>query len=72
MVNFLPFLVLLLSDYTSFQKFWEKPSKNVIFNKFESLCQNLWAFMSNFGLFYHNHSPSVVKSRESGFKYEHI
>ena len=26
--------------------------QNVLFIEFESLCQKLWAFMSNFGIFY--------------------
>ena len=39
------------TNYTSFERYWWKLSKNVLFIEFESLCQKLWAFMSNFGIF---------------------
>ena len=39
------------------------------FAEFEPLCQNLWAFMSNFVLFYHNHSPNMVILRDSSYKF---
>ena len=34
------------------------------FIKFEPLCQKLWAFLSNFGIFYNAHSPNIVISRD--------
>ena len=36
------------TKYISFERFWWELSKNVIFIKFEPLCQKLWAFMSSF------------------------
>ena len=43
----------------------DKSYQNEIFVEVEILCQKLWIFMSNFGLFYHNHSPNMVKSCDS-------
>ena len=43
-----------------------KSYPNIILVEFERLCQKLWAFMSNFGFFYHDHSPDMVKSCDSG------
>ena len=37
--------------------------------KFESLCQMLWAFLSNFGIFYNAHSPNMVISRDPRSKF---
>ena len=36
------------------QMFWWELSKNVTFIEFETLCQTLWAFMSNFTTTTHN------------------
>ena len=43
--------------------------KNVLFIEFEPLCQKLWTFMSDFGLFYHDHSPNMVMSCDSSCKF---
>ena len=34
---------------------------------FGALCQNLWAFMSNFGLFYHDHPPTMAMRKFLNF-----
>ena len=40
-----------LTNYISFERYWWELSKNVLFIEFIQLCQKLWAFLSNFGLF---------------------
>ena len=37
--------------------------------EFELLCQTLWAFLSNFGSFYHAQSPNMVLSLNPSFKF---
>ena len=37
----------------------DRASKRVLLIEFEPLCQKLWAFLSNFGSFYHAHSPNI-------------
>ena len=41
------------TKYTSFEKFWQELSKNVICIEFEPLCQKLWVFMSSFTMTTH-------------------
>ena len=41
----------------------ESYPKNVLFIAFELLCQNVWAFMSNFGIFYDAPSPNMAMSQ---------
>ena len=38
--------------------------QNVLLIEFEPLCQKLWAFMSNFGIFYDARSPNMAMSRD--------
>ena len=38
--------------------------KIVLSIKFEPICQKLWAFMSNFGIFYDARSPNMGMSRD--------
>ena len=52
------------TNYKSFQRYWRELSKNVLFIEFESLCQKLWAFMSNFGICYDAHSPNMAMPRD--------
>ena len=40
-----------------------------IFIAFEALCQKLWAFMSNFGIFYDAHSLNMAISRDPRSKF---
>ena len=42
---------------------------NVLFIEFEPLCQKLWAFMSNFGIFYDARSPNMAMSRDPRSKF---
>ena len=51
------------ANYVSFDRFGKELSKNVLLIEFEPLYQMSGAFMSNFDLFYHDHSPDMVKSR---------
>ena len=37
-----------------------------------SHCQKLWAFMLNYGLFYYQYSPNMVKSRYSSCKFQEM
>ena len=53
------------ANYTSFERLLLELYKNVLFIKFEPLCQKLQAFMSNFRLFYHANSQNMVKSSDS-------
>ena len=39
------------------------------FIEFESLCQKLWAFMSNFGIFYDAPSLNIAMSRDLRSKF---
>ena len=39
------------TNYISFEKYWWELSKTVLFIEFEPLCQKLWAFLTNFGIF---------------------
>ena len=43
--------------------------KNAIFIEFEPLCQKLWAFMSNFVIFYNARSPNMAMSRDPRSKF---
>ena len=43
--------------------------QNVLFIEFESLCQKLWAFMSNFGIFYDARSPNMAMSCDPRSKF---
>ena len=43
--------------------------QNVLFIEFDSLCQKLWAFMSNFGIFYDARSPNMAMSRDTESKF---
>ena len=43
--------------------------QNVLFVDFDTLCQKLWAYMSNFVLLYHVHTLTVVRSRDSSYKF---
>ena len=47
----------------------ESYSKNVLFIEFEPLCQKLWVFLSNFGIFYDTRSPNMVMSRDPRRKF---
>ena len=46
-----------------------KLSKNVFFIEFKPLCQKLWKFLLNFGLFYLAHSPNMIMSRDPRCKF---
>ena len=56
-------------NYISFERYWWELSKNVLFIEFEPLCQKLWAFMSNFGIFYNARSPNMAMSRDPRSKF---
>ena len=47
----------------------ESYPKNVLFIEFEPLCQKVWAFMSNFGMFYDARSPNMAMSRDPRSKF---
>ena len=47
----------------------ESYPKMYFFLKFEPLCQKLWAFMSNFGIFYDARSPNMAISRDPRSKF---
>ena len=46
------------------QKVLMRAIQNILFIEFEPLCQKLWAFMSNFGIFYDARSPNMAMSRD--------
>ena len=48
----------------------ESYPKNVLFIEFESLCQKLWTFLSNFGIFYDARSPNMAMSRDPRSKFQ--
>ena len=60
------------TNYISFERYWWELSKNVLFIEFESLCQKLWAFMSNFDIFYDARSPNMAMSRDPRSKFRKI
>ena len=39
------------TNYISLERYWWELSKNTLFIEFEPLCQKLWVFLSNFGIF---------------------
>ena len=53
------------TNYISFNRVIE----NVLFIEFGPLCQKVWTFMSNFGLFYHASSLNMVMSRDPSFRF---
>ena len=57
------------TNYISFERYWWELSKNVPFIEFESLCQTLWAFMSNFGISYDARSPNMAMSLDPRSKF---
>ena len=52
------------TNYISIERYWWELSKNVLFIEFEWLCQKLWAFMSNFGIFCDYRSPIMAMSHD--------
>ena len=57
------------TNYISFKRYWWELSKNALFIEFESLCQKVWAFMSNFGIFYDGRSPNMAMSHDPRSKF---
>ena len=47
----------------------ENYPKNLLFIEFERLCQKLWAFVSNFSIFYDACSPNMAMSRDPRSKF---
>ena len=47
----------------------ESCPKMLLFIEFEPLCQKLWTFMSNFGMFYDALSPNMAMSRDPRSKF---
>ena len=58
------------TNYISIERYWWELSKNVLFIEFDSLCQKLWAIMSNFGIFYDARSPNMAMSRDPRSKFQ--
>ena len=57
------------TNYTLFKRYWWELSKNLLFVEFESLCQKLWTFMSNFVIFYDARSRNMAMSRDPRSKF---
>ena len=60
------------TNYTSVERYWWELSKNVLFIEFKPPCQKLWAFLSNFGIFYDAGSPNMVMSRDPRSKFQNF
>ena len=60
------------TNYISFERYWWDLLKNVPFIEFEPQCQKLWAFMSNFAIFYDSCSPNMAMSRDPRNKFWNI
>ena len=46
--------------------------KAILLIEFEPLCEKLWAFLSNFGIFYDACSPNMVISRDPRSKFQKL